>query len=104
MGPACACSPSGSSRVNSSGRRSRFGRSSEKLNRDIEQLELLIGELEEEAAEEEARAGDADPAGPADPDGEKLPSGRTRSRKRPGRAKLPEHLPRETVTHEPACT
>src|SRR5436305_9971161 len=70
-------------------RRARFGRSSEKLDRDIEQLELLIGELEEGAAEEEARAGDADPAGPADPDGEKLPSGRTRSRKRPGRAKLP---------------
>src|SRR6476469_9559016 len=34
-------------------RRARFGRSSEKLDRDIEQLELLIGELEEEAAEEE---------------------------------------------------
>jgi transposase len=85
-------------------RRARFGRSSEKLDRDIEQLELLIGELEEEAAEEEARAGDADPAGPADPDGEKLPSRRTRSRKCPGRAKLPEHLPRETVVHEPACT
>src|SRR3954468_11175648 len=84
-------------------RRARFGRSSEKLDRDIEQLELLIGELEEEAAEEEARAGGADP-GPADPDGEKLPNRRTRPRKRPGRAKLPEHLPRETVTHEPACT
>ena len=37
-------------------RRARFGRSSEKLDRDIEQLELLIGELEEEAAAEEARA------------------------------------------------
>jgi transposase len=84
-------------------RRARFGRSSEKLDRDIEQLELLIGELEEGAAEEEARAGGADP-GPADPDGEKLPNRRTRPRKRPGRAKLPEHLPRETVTHEPACT
>jgi hypothetical protein len=32
-------------------RRARFGRSSEKLDRDIEQLELLIGELEEEQAE-----------------------------------------------------
>src|SRR3954468_24544211 len=62
-------------------RRARFGRSSEKLNRDIEQLELLIGALEQDAAEEEARAGDADPAGPADPDDEKLPNRRTRSRK-----------------------
>src|ERR1700730_8393244 len=48
-------------------RRARFGRSSEKLDRDIEQLELLIGELEEEAAEEAACAGGTDP-GPADPD------------------------------------
>jgi integrase len=32
-------------------RRARFGRSSEKLDRDIEQLELLIGELEEGVAE-----------------------------------------------------
>src|SRR3954454_9392757 len=55
-------------------RRARFGLSSEKLDRDIEQLELLIGELEEGAAEEEARADDADPAGPADADDEKLPS------------------------------
>jgi hypothetical protein len=30
-------------------RRARFGRSSDKLDRDIEQLELLIGDLEEEA-------------------------------------------------------
>ena len=33
-------------------RRARFGRSSEKLNRDIEQLELLIGALEQDAAAE----------------------------------------------------
>jgi hypothetical protein len=31
-------------------RRARFGRSSEKLDRDIEQLELLIGSLEEDVA------------------------------------------------------
>ena len=42
-------------------RRARFGRSSEKLNHEIEQLELLIGELEEEQAEEKARAGVTDP-------------------------------------------
>ena len=32
-------------------RRARFGRSSEKLDRDIEQLELLIGDMEESEAE-----------------------------------------------------
>jgi transposase len=82
-------------------RRARFGRSSEKLDRDIEQLELLIGELEEEAAEEEARAGVTDPAGLANPNDEKPTSRGARRRSRP---RLPEHLPREIVTHEPACT
>ena len=80
-------------------RRARFGRSSEKLDRDIEQLELLIGELEEETAEAEARSAAADPAcsGPA----QKGPA--TRERRQPVRKPLPPHLPRETVTHEPAC-
>jgi transposase len=80
-------------------RRARFGRSSEKLDRDIEQLELLIGELEEEAAEEDARTSSANPAALDDP---QHPNP-ARSSKRAGRAKLPDHLPRETVTHEPAC-
>src|SRR6516225_5077399 len=48
-------------------RRARFGRSSEKLDRDIEQLELLIGDLEEDAAESDARTATADPAGNTDP-------------------------------------
>ena len=83
-------------------RRARFGRSSEKLDREIEQLELLIGELEEEQAEEKARAGVADTelGDPADDQ----PSASPRARHRRRRAKFPEHLPRETVTHEPACT
>src|ERR1700712_1938238 len=45
-------------------RRARFGRSSEKLDRDIDQLELLIGELEEEQAETAARAQATDPVSP----------------------------------------
>ena len=82
-------------------RRARFGRSSEKLDRDIEQLELLIGELEEKTAEGDARA-DAVQRGTA----------RTRERKQPVRRPLPEHfglaslgldLPREIVTHDPPC-
>ena len=36
-------------------RRARFGRSSEKLDAEIEQLELLIGDLEENKAEKQAR-------------------------------------------------
>src|SRR5215207_1465819 len=37
-------------------RRARFGRSSEKLDHEIEQLELLLGELEEGVAESRSRA------------------------------------------------
>jgi transposase len=84
-------------------RRARFGRSSEKLDHEIEQLELLIGELEEQAAEEHARSGAGDPADPTAA-GEPKPAHPTRPRKQPGRPGLPEHLPREIVTHEPACT
>jgi len=80
-------------------RRARFGRSSEKLDRDIEQLELLIGALEEDAAAEDARAATTEPTAESDP---KSPA-KTRERRQPVRRPLPDHLPRETVTHEPAC-
>lgn len=70
-------------------KRARFGRSSEKLDHQIEQLELMLGDLEEAKAERQARA--ASPAAPA--------------RHAPIRRPLPEHLPREVVRHEPpaAC-
>ena len=80
-------------------RRARFGRSSEKLNRDIEQLELLIGTLEQDAAAEEARINTAEPDAKTD----SKPPAKTHQRNQPIRAPLPAHLPRETVTHEPAC-
>ena len=38
-------------------RRARYGRSSEKLDREIEQLELLIGDLEEGKAERDKKKG-----------------------------------------------
>jgi transposase len=76
-------------------RRSRFGRSSEKLEGEIEQLELLIGELETDQAEAEHRAA-ADPA-LRDP-------AKARPRRPAVRRPLPAHLPRETVTHAPPCT
>ena len=43
-------------------RRARFGRSSEKRDRDIDQLEFLLGESEEEQAEAQARHVAANPA------------------------------------------
>ncbi|WP_288037141.1 IS66 family transposase [Acidiphilium sp.] len=81
-------------------RRARFGRSSEKLDRDIEQLELLIGELEADAAAQDACTDRSEPATRPDI----RPSARAPARKPPVRTALPDHLPRETVTHEPACT
>jgi transposase len=65
-------------------RRARFGRSSEKLDRDIEQLELLIGDLEEDAAGAEAKQSHA-PGAPKTP---------AQSSRHPVRRPLPEHLPR----------
>src|SRR4051794_31765008 len=79
-------------------RRARVGRSSEKLDGEIEQLELLIGELEEDAAAQDARADDA--AAKATPGSPAMP----RQRRQPVRQPLPDHLPRETITHDPACS
>ena len=67
-------------------RRLKFGRSSEKIAQQIEQLELLLEELETSEAELPA----ARPA-PAP------------QRVRPARKPLPDHLPRESIVHEPAC-
>ena len=76
-------------------RRARFGRSSERLDRAIDQLELAIGDLEEGEAEGEARAAAAGRGG--------SPTPRRRDRRPSGRKPLPGHLPRETVVHEPPC-
>jgi transposase len=72
--------------------RAGSGRSSEK----IDQLELLIGDLEEAAAEEQARATAGSPA----PDRR---SSKTDAPRRRGRQPLPAHLPRERVVHDAAC-
>jgi transposase len=81
-------------------RRARFGRSSEKLDREIEQLELLLGELEEGVAESKARAEQAEKKEPAVP-----ARAKPTNRQPGGRKPLPAHLPRERIVHEPkpAC-
>src|ERR1700723_2143301 len=77
-------------------RRMQFGRSSERITRQIEQLELRLEELETAEAEAVAKAGAADPVPP------------TRERAKPKRKPLPDHLPRQEVVHQPtdygACT
>jgi len=83
-------------------RRARFGRSSEKLDREIEQIELALGDLEEGAAENAARLKGAAPQ--ASLSSRRQPQEQEKSARR----SLPEHLPRERVEHEaagacPAC-
>jgi len=73
-----------------------FGRSSERLSRQIEQLELRLEELEAGEAEEIAKAAAEDRPLPI------------REGDRPKRKPLPDHLPRPQIVHEPehddACT
>jgi len=76
-------------------RRARFGQSSEKLDRQIDLLELVIGDLEEAEAANEARQ----EAAAATP-GQASPS---RSSRAGNRRPLPEHLPREIVAHAGVC-
>ena len=77
--------------------RQRFGSSSEKMRGAIEQLELIIGDLEEEIAEKAPSEPEPEPE-PATAD----PAIQPRRRK-PKRKPLPENLPRDVVEHAPAC-
>ena len=68
-------------------RRLQFGRSSEKLDATIAQLELLLEELEEARGASGARRIRQPIAAPR--------------RGKPVRRPLPEHLPREEIVHGP---
>jgi len=72
-------------------RHERFGASSERGRKLLDQLELQLEELETSAAEDEAAL---DPAGKAEGDGEPA---RSSVRRKPVRGPLPAHLPRERV-------
>jgi transposase len=78
-------------------RRHRFGRSSEKLDREIEQLEMVLGELEEGVAESKSRAARAEKKASA-------PAASASEDHKHGRKPMPAHLPRERTVHEPAPT
>jgi transposase len=81
-------------------KRARFGASSERLT-ELAQLELLVEELESERVAIDPDGVDM-VVGPSDPD---LHSTSTSTpRPRPARKPLPDHLPRETVVHQPGET
>ncbi len=77
-------------------RRMQFGRSSERITRQIAQLELQLEELETGEAEDSAHAAAEDRPEPIRP------------RTKPKRKPLPDHLPRQEIVHQPeadgACT
>jgi transposase len=75
-------------------RRMNFGASSERMHRELEQLELKLEELETAEAEAEAAAETA-AAEPAQPAPEEVPAKKKRR-------KLPDALPRRDIVHEPA--
>jgi transposase len=70
-------------------RRMQFGRSSERITRQIEQLELQLEELETGEAEDITKAEAEDRPAPV------------RERAKPKRKPLPDHLPRREIVHEP---
>lgn len=78
-------------------RRMQFGRSSEKLNRKIDQLEMRLEELESGAAEDDAKTEIE-----CDAEAEAETASPVRARNKPKRKPLPDHLPREEVVHQPA--
>ena len=69
-------------------KRMQFGRSSEKLDREIEQLELLLEDLREDEAERPAEQ----------------QSAVREEKQKPARRPLPQSLPREEIVHAAACT
>ena len=75
-------------------RRAEFGRSSEKVAREAEQLELAIETLETDQAERLATAS------PAVAVAVETAAEATKPARRP----LPEHLPREELRHSAPCT
>ena len=79
-------------------RRMIFGRKSEKLTGQLEQLELQLEELETAQGADEAAQAATEATAPD----LSQPGSAQATRKRPARRPLPEHLPREVVTHLPA--
>src|SRR6201997_231816 len=75
-------------------RRAEFGKSSEKLARDIAQLELAIETVETDQAERLA----------AKPPAVVAMIEAAAETQRPARRPLPEHLPREALIHPAPCT
>jgi|ERR1700722_6142213 transposase len=76
----------------------QFGRKSEKLERQIEQLELRLEGLQQSQPSERAAASEGPQPSAA------VASTATDTAAKPARPALPAHLPRTTQTHLPKST
>ena len=81
-------------------KRVRFGASSEKLDTEIVQLELIVEDLESTLSAHEAHVVAASTAAKA-ADQTNPSADITSASSAPARRALPEHLPRERVVNEP---
>ena len=85
-------------------KRMKFGRSSERLEREIKQMELLIEDLEAETAGDQS----IDEPAPAEtaPEAADTQPGEPNKAKPASRGprRFPEHLPRKPVVHDPGDT
>jgi transposase len=79
-------------------RRMQFGRKSEKLERQIEQLELRLEDLQQSQPSESAPASEGPQPSAA------AASTAIDTAAKPARRALPAHLPRTTQTHQPKST
>jgi predicted nucleic acid-binding Zn ribbon protein len=77
-------------------RRQSFGASSERVRRELEQLELKLEEIETAEAQGEAAQKIAAAEEPAHQSAQEAPPKKQRR-------KLPEALPRREIVHEPSC-
>src|ERR1700730_15129913 len=82
-------------------RRQKFGSSSERIDREMGQLEWRLEELEATKAQAEAKAEAAAPAAATPAAAEGTTSQPAAAKPKQPRRKFPEHLPRTTVVHEP---
>jgi transposase len=78
--------------------RQQYGASSEKLRAAIDQLQLTLGDIEEQIAELTPPAPTQPPVSTSAP----ASQGET-TRRKPVRRPLPEHLPREVIEHAAPC-
>jgi transposase len=76
--------------------RQQYGASSEKLRTAIDQLQLTLGDIEEQIAE-------LTPPAPEQPAASSPSSSNATTRRKPVRRPLPEHLPREVIEHAAPC-